>query len=92
MVNDRLRIHDLRKHFEDKQYFTRYELKEFYTRFNPNLKETTFRWMLYELKDFGVIQSPSRGIYALIESKNLEESPLLYNNNIVRAANQHANA
>lgn len=86
MANDRLRIPVLRKHFEDKQYFTRYELKEFYAGINSNLKETTFRWMLYELKDFGVIKSPSRGIYALIEVNRTEKNNTFDNKSIKRYA------
>ena len=49
---------------------TREELKKFYRRFNPELKETTFRWMLYELKKKEIITAKDRGLYSLSKFSN----------------------
>lgn len=58
-------IEQLRKHFKGKETFSREELYAFYTRFKPNLKETTFRWIIFNLKERQIISSISRGFFTL---------------------------
>lgn len=62
---DRLKIHQLIEKFHNAGNITRKELKEFYDMYNPELKETTFRWMLYELKKMKIITAKDRGLYSV---------------------------
>ena len=64
-MNERLKAIDLQQQFSGTEKIPRQSLKEFYQQFNPQLKETTFRWMLYELKTTGLIKAVDRGVFAL---------------------------
>ena len=56
----------LRQHFRQRKSFSRSELYAFYTQFKPDLKETTFRWIIYNLKEKQIITSISRGLFTLL--------------------------
>lgn len=58
-------IEQLQKHFKGKETFSREELYAFYTQFKPDLKETTFRWIIFNLKEQQIIASVSRGLFTL---------------------------
>lgn len=58
-------IEQLRKRFGKRISFSRQELYAFYTEFKPDLKETTFRWIIYNLKEKQIITSISRGLFTL---------------------------
>ncbi|MBK7184294.1 MAG: hypothetical protein IPH89_16080 [Bacteroidetes bacterium] len=58
-------IQELKDHFKNRDVFTRMELYEFFLRFNPELKETTFRWRIYDLKQKQIIRSISRARFTL---------------------------
>lgn len=58
-------VEQLRKHFGKRQSFSRQELYAFYTEFKPELKETTFRWIIYNLKEKQIITSISKGLFTL---------------------------
>jgi len=49
--------------FQDKPTFTKAELRSFYRTFNPELKESTLKWRIYDLKNTGVIRVVKRGLY-----------------------------
>ncbi len=51
--------------FKDREYFTREELYEFYRVFEPDLKEGTFGWRIYDLKDKNIIRPIKRGLYII---------------------------
>lgn len=51
--------------FKNREYFTRQDLLEFYRTFEPELKEGTFGWRIYDLKDKNIIRSIKRGLYAI---------------------------
>jgi len=51
--------------FKDREYFTREELFEFYRRFEPDLKEGTFGWRIYALKDKSILRPVKKGLYAI---------------------------
>lgn len=53
-------IEQLRNHFKGKEPFSREELFTFYKQFKPELKETTFRWIIFNLKAQQVIASVSK--------------------------------
>lgn len=55
----------LRQHFRQRKSFSRKELYAFYTQFKPNLKETTFRWIIYNLKEKQIITPISKGLFTL---------------------------
>lgn len=55
----------LRKRFKGKEIFSRDELFTFYKQFKPGLKETTFRWTIFNLKQQQVIASVSKGLFTL---------------------------
>ncbi|MEM8940131.1 MAG: DUF6577 family protein [Bacteroidota bacterium] len=51
--------------FKDREHFTREDLFEFYRYFEPDLKEGTFGWRIYDLKDKNIIKSLRRGLYVI---------------------------
>lgn len=51
--------------FKDREHFTREELFDFYRHFEPDLKEGTFGWRIYDLKAKNIIRSPKRGHYVI---------------------------
>jgi hypothetical protein len=55
----------LLKEFNGRESFSREELFNFYRNFEPALKETTFRWRIYYLKNKQIISVISRGIFTL---------------------------
>jgi hypothetical protein len=55
----------LKKEFKGRESFSRAELFEFYRQDEPELKETTFRWRIYHLKNKQVITTISRGLFTL---------------------------
>ncbi|MBI1268602.1 MAG: hypothetical protein GC193_14360 [Cryomorphaceae bacterium] len=55
----------LMEEFKNRDYFTRDELFEFYRFFEPDLKEGTFGWRIYDLKDKNIIKSIKRGLYVI---------------------------
>lgn len=58
-------IEQLEKEFKGRESFSREELFDFYRLFDPELKETTFRWRIYYLKNKQVITAISRGLFTL---------------------------
>ncbi len=51
----------LLKHFTGKESFSREELIAFYKQTKPELKETTFRWIIFNLKKQQIISTVSKG-------------------------------
>jgi len=51
--------------FKDRECFTRKDLFEFYRYFEPDLKEGTFGWRIYVLKDKSIIRPLKRGLYVI---------------------------
>jgi hypothetical protein len=58
-------IECLKKEFKGRESFSREELFDFYRHSEPELKETTFRWRIYHLKNKQVITTISRGLFTL---------------------------
>lgn len=58
-------IEQLQKHFKGKETFSREELYAFYEWFKPDLKETTFRWIIFNLKEQKIIAPISRRLFTL---------------------------
>lgn len=51
--------------FKDREYITREDLYEFYHKYEPDLKEGTFGWRIYDLKDKNIIRPLKRGLYVI---------------------------
>jgi hypothetical protein len=56
-------IERLKKEFKGRESFSREELFDFYRQFEPYLKETTFRWRIYQLKGNKIITPIKRGLF-----------------------------
>jgi len=51
--------------FKDRESFSREELFDFFRYFEPNLKEGTFGWRIFDLKNKNIIKSLKRGLYII---------------------------
>ena len=51
--------------FKDRESFSRDELLEFFKYFEPDLKEGTFGWRIYDLKKKNIIKPLMRGLYTI---------------------------
>lgn len=51
--------------FKDKDVFSRKELFDFFRYFESDLKESTFGWRVYDLKNKNIIKSIQRGYYTI---------------------------
>lgn len=58
-------IEQIRNRFGKRESFSRQELYALYIEFKPDLKETTFRWIIYNLKEKQIITSISKGLFTL---------------------------
>lgn len=74
--------------FKDRASFTRKELYNFYLQFEPDLKDGTFGWRIYDLKKKNIIRSLKKGIYTL--SRKIIYSPR-ESNRLIKLATQVAN-
>ncbi len=51
--------------FKDRESFSREELLDFFKYFEPELKEGTFGWRIYDLKNRNIIKTLMRGLYTI---------------------------
>lgn len=51
--------------FKNRESFSREDLFDFFRYFEPNLKEGTFGWRIYDLKNKNIIKSLKRGLYVI---------------------------
>jgi hypothetical protein len=59
-------IEQLKQTFKGQHSFSSEALYKFYLQFEPHLKETTFRWRIYNLKEKNLIRPIARNKYTLI--------------------------
>jgi len=64
-MKNELIIKQLQNKFQDKSCFSRQELFDFFREFEANLKETTFRWKIHELKNRHILSPVSRDFFTL---------------------------
>lgn len=57
--------HKLIEEFKDRVCFSREELLGFYLSFEPDLKEGTFSWRIFDLKNKNIIRPVRRGLYVI---------------------------
>lgn len=55
----------LKQAFKGREFLSRQELFDFFLQFEPDLKESTFRWRIYNLKDKNIISPISRQQFTL---------------------------
>lgn len=58
-------IEQLKQRFGQQPHISREELFDFYRAFEPDLKETTFGWRIYALKEKNLLKSIRTGVYTL---------------------------
>lgn len=58
-------VEQLKQNFKEQESFSREALYRFYLQFEPELKETTFRWRIFNLKEKNLIQPISRHEFTL---------------------------
>jgi hypothetical protein len=51
--------------FKNRNAFSREELFDFFRGFEPDLKEGTFAWRIYDLKNKNILESTQRGYYTI---------------------------
>lgn len=64
ILTKKIIIEELKKQFKGKEYFSREDLFAFYRQFEPDLKETTFRWRIYHLKEKKLITPLSKNLFS----------------------------
>ena len=64
--------------FKDRPSFGRSELYDFYLYFEPDLKNSTFNWRVYDLKKKNILKTIGRGLYVI--SNKSKYKPVLSNN------------
>ena len=60
-------IEQLKQAFTGKESFSRNALYNFYLQFEPDLKETTFRWRIHDLKEKNLIRPISRNEFSFTQ-------------------------
>ena len=55
--------------FKNQEVFSREDLLRFYQVFEPDLKDGTFGWRIYELKRKHIIRDVKKGVYTLVEKQ-----------------------
>jgi hypothetical protein len=63
--------------FNSKESFSREELLNFFHRFEPDLKETTLGWRIYDLKNKNIIKALRRGVYTISHKPFYKPQPSL---------------
>ncbi len=58
-------IEQLKQRFAKQPQISREELFDFYRSFEPDLKESTFTWRIYSLKEKNLLKPVKRGIYTI---------------------------
>lgn len=65
-------IEKLKQTFKGRKSLSRNELFDFFRQFEPNLKENTFRWRIYNLKNKNIISPLSRQQFTLAYKPSFE--------------------
>lgn len=64
-MSDNLRIKEIEELLKENKSITSKGLFNFYMMYEPNLKENTYRWRVWNLKEQGILKSKKRGVYIL---------------------------
>jgi hypothetical protein len=66
---------NLKDYFKEKPVFDVNEIREYFRRSDPNLKEATFKWRIHDLKQKGIIRSVKKGTYTFL-SRPIFQPPI----------------
>lgn len=55
----------IKERFKGQRSFSREDLFDFYLEYEPDIKNSTFGWRVYDLRHKGIIRSIAKGVYAL---------------------------
>lgn len=58
--------------FKNREFFSREDLLSFYRESEPDLKETTFGWRVFDLKRRHIIKDVKKGVYTLEEKQKFK--------------------
>ena len=67
-------IEQLKQRFNQQPHITREELLSFYRSFEPDLKEATFGWRIYALKEKNLLKPVRKGVYTLLVKSQFHPS------------------
>lgn len=62
-------------HFKGREFFSREEVFNFYKQLEPDLKEGTLGWRIYDLKKKHIIKDIGKGIYSLDHKQHFRPEP-----------------
>lgn len=79
----------LKQQFAGQLQITRDELYSFYRQFEPDLKESTFTWRIYDLKEKKLLQPIKKGVYTLSVKAGFHPSVEAVIKNISNKINKH---
>lgn len=74
----------IKERFKARKSFTRQELYSFYREYEPDLKEATFGWRIFNLCQKGIISSVGKGIYTLSSKREYRPNLNAKTRSIVR--------
>lgn len=74
----------IKERFKARKSFTRQELYSFYQEYEPDLKEATFGWRIFDLCQKGIISSVGKGIYTLSSKREYRPNLNAKTRSIVR--------
>jgi hypothetical protein len=62
----------LMEHFSPKEVFSREELLAFFRKLDPDLKETTFAWRVFDLKKRHRMRDVGKGVYTIEQKQRFK--------------------
>ena len=65
----------LKDRFKDRKSFSREDLLDFYLEYEPDIKNATFGWRIFDLRQKGIIRSIAKGVYALSGKPEYKPNP-----------------
>lgn len=73
-MSDNLRIKEIEGLLKENESINSKELFDFYKMYEPDLKENTYRWRVWNLKEQGILKSKKRGTYILGNQESYKTS------------------
>lgn len=68
-LSSKILIREIEETFENKKVFTRVDLIDLYKRYEPEIKDSTVAWRIFELKQKQIIRDVGKGLYELVQGK-----------------------
>lgn len=74
-IAKKLHIDSLKQYFKSQKALSSQDLAIFYQKSEPNIKETTINWRIYELVKMGILERISRGHFRIGQMKPFAPEP-----------------